>query len=147
LIVFTCTNEVIDMICERYSCNKINGSVNIEKRQEYIEDFVNNEETMILPLNIKAGGTGIDGLQEACSNVLFAEIPDIPGLEDQAISRIDRSGQKSKINVYKTLARNTIEEKLFEDLTNKKIVTDAINRGQSVLVEDNLLDNILTHYM
>lgn len=147
LVVFTCTNEVIDIICTKYKCNKINGSVNIKKRQEYLEDFISNPESRILPLNIIAGGTGIDGLQEACSNILMVEWPDVPGIVDQAISRIDRSGQLHGMNVYKTLARDTIEEKLYDSLMNKQMVTDAINRGQSVVVENNLLDNILTHYM
>jgi SWI/SNF-related matrix-associated actin-dependent regulator 1 of chromatin subfamily A len=147
LVVFTQTNVIIDMICDRYKCNKINGSVNIKKRQEYLEDFIQNEDTWILPINIKAGGTGIDGLQEVCSNVLFTEWSDIPAEEDQAISRIERSGQKNKINVYKTLAKNTIEELLQEELVNKKVITDAINKGSSVSVENNLIDNILTHYI
>lgn len=45
---------------------------------------------------IQAAGTGINGLQEVCDQVVFAELTWVPGETGQAIDRLHRLGQKSQ---------------------------------------------------
>ena len=69
--------------------------------------------------NIEAGGTGIDGLQESCRSVAFAEFADTPTDMEQAIKRIRRTGQKACTNCYYLIAPGTIDEDQAEILDER----------------------------
>ena len=69
------------------------GGLSAHKKQQIKDKWIESSDLFIF-INIDAGGTGLDGLQEVCSNSLFIEIPNDSIKLDQAIARIDRSGQK-----------------------------------------------------
>lgn len=52
-------------------------------------------ESRVFLGQIQAAGTGINGLQEVCSTVVFAELDWTPGVMEQAIDRLHRIGQKA----------------------------------------------------
>lgn len=131
LIVFGIHTEILKFLADKYKCDLIIGDVSGKKRQEIISSFQANKKR-ILFLNILTGSVGIDGLQHICNTALFYELPWRPTDIEQAISRLERSGQKNTISAYFMLAKNTIDIKMWEMLTNKKQVTDAVNMGIDV---------------
>jgi SWI/SNF-related matrix-associated actin-dependent regulator 1 of chromatin subfamily A len=98
----------------------------------------------LIVLNIRAGGTGIDGLQHAASHVAFLELGWTPAEHIQAEDRLSRIGQKSAVNVWYLLAEDTIDEWLFELIQAKEeIVTEAadgtVDRARRLNITRKLL--------
>lgn len=147
LVVFCMTNEVIDNISTKYKCDKINGSVSVNKRQEHLLKFIQDENSKILALNLMAGGVGLDGMQQVCQDMLVLELPDTPHLLEQAEARIDRSGQKESTNIYYPIVSETIEGKLFQSLQDKLIVANAINKGEFKQKDSSVFEDLLNEYL
>ena len=86
----------------------------------------------VLFANIESAGTGMDGLQEVCSNIVFIEFPDRSTDLDQAISRLERMGQQESMNVYYTICKDTIDMHLLDFINSKRKVTEAVNKGKEL---------------
>lgn len=73
-------------------------------KKEFIQGdlrlFVATAETM---------GTGTDGLQQVCHNVIVISPSDQVIVNTQGISRIARQGQEHQVNVWNIVARNTFD--------------------------------------
>lgn len=69
-----------------------------------------------------------------------------PAVEDQAIDRINRFGQKKEMRIFKLITKNTVEEKIKEIREEKKqliqITIEQQNRdkkSQSTLDADSVI--------
>jgi SWI/SNF-related matrix-associated actin-dependent regulator 1 of chromatin subfamily A len=131
LLVFGVHRSLLTKLSEKYKCDYINGSTPASERLEIVNQFKVNKKRVLFG-NIQSLGTGVDGLQDICSNLLFIELPSTrrPSDIDQPIGRIERIGQKSSINVYYLLGKDTIDEVVWEDIENKREVTDMVNKGR-----------------
>ena len=67
------------------------------KQIERIDKFRDIWKHRVFITQIQAGGTGIDGLQTACNNVLFVESSWTPSDNAQAAMRVHRIGQKKPV--------------------------------------------------
>ncbi len=131
IIVFGIHTEMLKDLAIEYNAPLIIGEVDHKHRQKIIDNFkVNNKR--ILFMNLMTGSVGIDGLQNICNTILFYEYPWRWADIDQAISRLERDGQKNNIQVYYMQARNTIDQKMWEVILSKKEITDAVNKGKEV---------------
>jgi SWI/SNF-related matrix-associated actin-dependent regulator 1 of chromatin subfamily A len=146
LLVFCVFKKTIDELKDHYKCKKIDGSVKSEDRQKYLDEFVEGKER-ILFMNIKTGGTGLDGIQKACSTVLFIDLPEIPTELEQAEGRIYRSGQKEPVISYVMVANESIDEKILDMLDNKLKITDGINKGKFNHKDKRLKTNLIEYYL
>jgi len=131
IVVFGIHVEFLKSLSKKYKCDVIIGEVDHKKRQLIIDNFQKNENR-ILFMNIAVGSIGIDGLQNVCSTVLFYELPWKSTDLEQAISRVERSGQKNNIEVFYLLGKDTIDEDMWELILSKQMVTDSINIGIDV---------------
>lgn len=84
-------------------------------------------------LSLKAGGTGLT-LTEA-DTVLLIDPWWNPQAEKQAMDRAHRIGQTKTVNVYKFVAKETIEEKMLELQKKKQGVFDAIMQDATQSIE------------
>ncbi len=136
-----------DPLFNNVSCI-IDGAVTGRERQEAVDDFNNNKKKRIMFANIIAAGAGWNG--QAASNILMMEYDWTPGALDQAIARAHRIGQKSVVNVFFPVGKDTIEERLLALLQGKASNVNAILDGgksgdvfnafdllSEVLLEDN----------
>ena len=80
-------------------------------RQRVIDRFKSGTDPVFL-ISLKAGGAGLN-LTEADYCFLLDPWWN-PATEQQAIDRIHRIGQQRPVNVYRIVARGTIEEKVVE---------------------------------
>jgi SNF2 family DNA or RNA helicase len=58
---------------------------------------------------IATGGVGVDGLQYSSSNGIFIDRHWSPAINDQAIARLHRGGQRRTVNIYDIMASDTID--------------------------------------
>lgn len=126
VLVFSFYLETIDRVMEllgRRCTQPINGSVNVNRRQEIIDEFEKMPAGSVLPAQIQAGGTGLN--IQAASVVVICEPQLKPSIENQAISRAYRMGQSRKVLVYRLLASDTIDERIDDMLTEKQAIFDA----------------------
>ena len=128
LVVFGTHREPLEKLAEKFNAPTLQGGLTAKKKMEIVEHFQVSDDRVIF-CNIKAVGTGTDGLQEAASNIAFIELPDVYTDLEQAISRVERQGQKFSMNVAYLLCPDTIDTKLWNLLQNKKSVTDGVNKG------------------
>lgn len=132
LVVFGIHQKPLEELAETYECPVIKGGVSAAKRQEIVERFVRGE-FRVLVCNIQAAGTGLDGLQAVCSNMIFIEYPDKYTDIEQTISRLERMGQELPVSVSYLMASGTVDEDYRGMLENKRTITQTVNRGVSEL--------------
>lgn len=107
----------------------IDGDVPTGKRAGIVRDFRTIEKHRVLLANYDAAGTGLDGLQHIAHHFCAAEWPWTPGKLRQAISRLDRQGQKSTVMQWHLYAPGTIDDESLELLQTKAATTDTITDG------------------
>lgn len=105
------------------------GGMSDVDKKEAVDSFLGRESNRVFIGNIQAAGTGINGLQNACSNVVFVELSWVPGETDQAIDRCHRIGQKSDcVNAYVLHIPGTLESAVLSVQERKtKIIKRLMN--------------------
>ncbi|MBN2480568.1 MAG: DEAD/DEAH box helicase [Bacteroidales bacterium] len=92
-----------------YSC--LTGDVPQKKREQIIHEFQESGDIFLFFISIKAGGYGLN--LTSADYVFILDPWWNPAVEEQAISRSHRMGQKNKVFVYRFIAKDTIEEKIL----------------------------------
>jgi SNF2 family DNA or RNA helicase len=104
----------------------LDGSV--KKRQPIIDDFQNNDQKKIFLISLKVGGVGLN--LTAADYVFILDPWWNPAVEQQAIDRTHRIGQKNTVFTYKFISKDTVEEKILKlqqrksQLANNLITTE-----------------------
>ena len=93
-------------------------------REEKVNNFQNNKDVRVFLISLKAGGTGLN-LTEA-DYVFLVDPWWNPAVENQAIDRCYRIGQKQKVMAYRMICKDTIEEKIALLQGKKKAVATSI---------------------
>lgn len=102
----------------------IEGDVDSKKRIALANKFNNENETKVMLVSLKAGGTGLN-LQGA-DIVIHLDPWWNFAAEEQATDRAYRLGQKRPVTVYKLYCRKSIEEKVLELQDSKKELYDSL---------------------
>ena len=103
VIVFSYFKNTLKQVCNLVKKNvygPIDGSISPDERQKIIDEFSQSPEGSILVAQIQAGGTGLN--IQAANVVILCEPQFKPSIEQQAISRAHRMGQKKdSVLVYR----------------------------------------------
>ncbi|MEP9362864.1 DEAD/DEAH box helicase [Nocardioides sp. CN2-186] len=114
----------------------LHGGTPVREREAMVRRFQAGEVPVFL-LSLKAGGTGLN-LTRA-DHVVHVDRWWNPAVEEQATDRAYRIGQLRPVQVHRIITRGTIEEKIAELLTRKRVLADAVlANGEAALTE---LDN------
>ena len=98
---------------------RIDGKVKLEKRQEYVQKYQNDETCLVAILSITACYTGIT--LTSASTVVFSELHMTPAVMIQAEDRAHRIGQEHEcVNIHYLYGHDTIDEVLFKMLNQKQ---------------------------
>lgn len=99
---------------------RLDGSMNAKRRAQVIKEFgvPGQDGATVLLASLKASGTGIN--LTAASRVYLLEPWWNPAVEDQAMDRVHRIGQKENVKIVRLIARNSIEERILELQERKK---------------------------
>ncbi len=103
--------------------NPIYGGVNVNRRQEILDEFEKAPASTVLLAQITSGGVGLN--IQCASVVVICEPQFKPSIENQAISRAYRMGQTRNVLVFRLLAANSIDEKLLNILKEKQEIFNA----------------------
>ena len=150
-LIFTQYKEMGDILTKVITeeCNTsplfFHGSLTVPQREELINKFQNDDDTKIMILSLKAGGTGLN--LTSATNVIHYDLWWNPAVEEQATDRTYRIGQDKNVMVHRMITLGTFEEKIDEMLKSKKELADlAVYEGEKIITElsDEEIYNIFT---
>ena len=101
----------------------IDGTVPPGKRGGVVETFRTDKTIRLFFGQMQACGEGIDGLQSVCSTCVFIEPSWSHTDIEQCVGRLERSGQRSDINVHILVIKDTIESRMM-DVVKEKLRVD-----------------------
>jgi len=101
----------------------LTGEVPQQQRELVIKQFQDDPETHLFFISIKAGGFGLN--LTSADYVFILDPWWNPAVEEQAMSRAHRMGQKKKVFVYRFIAKDTIEEKIHQLQERKSKLADV----------------------
>ncbi len=107
----------------------LTGATRKEERVRLVSAF-NEDDTQVFLISLKAGGTGLN-LTAADVVIHFDPWWNL-AVQNQATDRAHRIGQKNVVNVYKLIAKGTIEEKILELQKQKKQLADQLLAGREM---------------
>lgn len=129
ILLFSQFTSMLDRLRERLDALHISnftlqGSTSKEQRAAMVKSF-NAGGASVFLISLKAGGTGLN--LTAADIVIHYDPWWNQAAQDQATDRAHRIGQQAHVQVYKLIAKDTIEEKIME-LQNKKLaLLDAVS--------------------
>lgn len=128
IMVFCVHRKIVEDLHKQFPQSvKYYGTMTERQKEKSKEAFLNDAQLIVG--NVQSMGTGLDGLQQVCSNVGFVELPWTPTVFDQATDRLWRIGQSEKVNVHVFIAEKTIEENIIHVLDRSRgIVTSVIEK-------------------
>ncbi len=129
LCIFAWHLEVLDIFeqeLSRFGTVRIDGRKSPNARQKAVDDFRQDAHTRVFIGNIQSAGTGLDGLQEVCSRCYLAEPDWVPAQNEQAVSRLDRIGQRDIVSAEIFVAPGSISEKILVKALEKMNVIHRV---------------------
>lgn len=132
---FTSMLDIIrqELVKEDISYYYLDGATPAEERIKMVHAFNAGQKEVFL-LSLKAGGTGLN--LTGADVVIHFDPWWNPAVEDQATDRAYRIGQKNSVQVYKLIAKDTIEEKIYALQQKKQVMIESlIKPGENFLTK------------
>jgi SNF2 family DNA or RNA helicase len=95
--------------------------------------FVNGDSRVLI-MSLRSGA-GVDGLQYACSTVVFGELDWSPGVHEQCIGRVARDGQENPAMAYFLTATDGADPIMVDVLGVKREQIEGVRNPGQGLVE------------
>ncbi|XWS58976.1 hypothetical protein CRYUN_Cryun08bG0080700 [Craigia yunnanensis] len=117
------------LIAAGFKILRLDGSMNAKIRAQVIKEFQvpGPHGPTVLLASLKASGSGIN--LTAASRVYLLEPWWNPSVEEQAMDRVHRIGQKEDVKIVRLIAQNSIEERVLELQERKrKLAMEAFGR-------------------
>lgn len=93
--------------------------------------FQSNSDIPVFLISLKAGGVGLN--LTAADRVILLDDWWNPAVEDQAMGRAHRIGQKSNVLVLRLVCKDTVEEKILQLQDQKRHTADLFNASSDKL--------------
>ncbi|KAI7850216.1 P-loop containing nucleoside triphosphate hydrolase protein, partial [Circinella umbellata] len=98
---------------------RFDGKTPAGKRSKMINTFQNDPKYKIFLISLKAGGVGLN--LTAANRVILMDIWWNPAMENQAIDRVHRIGQKKEVHVHRLFINQSIENTILELQAKKQV--------------------------
>jgi len=108
---------------------RIDGKTPSHQREQLVNEFRSNPAKQVALLSITACGQGLN--LQVCSTVVFAELHWTPGTLLQAEDRAHRMGQQESVNVHYLIAKDTLDESVYQMLERKQHDVGVMVDGQA----------------
>ncbi|MCX6876414.1 MAG: DEAD/DEAH box helicase [Verrucomicrobia bacterium] len=148
VLVFSQFVTMLDLIKARLDLesrpyNYLTGQT--KDRKGEIERFQTTKDPSVFMLSLKAGGAGLN--LTSASYVILYDPWWNPAVENQAIDRTHRIGQKNQVIAYRLLTRDTVEEKIriLQHQKTQLVINVLGDEGFASNLDLNDLQFILTH--
>ena len=139
VLLFSQFTSMIDILKKELNKNDIKymeltGKTKADKRIEMVSKFNKENDIKVFLISLKAGGTGLN-LVGADIVIHFDPWWNL-SVQNQATDRAHRIGQKNKVQVYKLIAENSIEEKIEKLQERKKsLADDIVKSGENFITK------------
>lgn len=141
LILFCNLHQIVDSVLALFpQAVTVTGRDDMVARQRSIDAFQQDPKCQLIVCNIKAAGVGIT--LTASSRVAFIEYPWTYADCVQCEDRAHRIGQTNNVMCTYFLGADTIDERLFEIIQEKKTVGNTIT-GATDTMEMEMVDKML----
>jgi len=144
ILVFSQFVSMLDLIKKELELRDIGFSYlsgSTRNREQTVQEFQDDNNRRVFLISLKAGGTGLNLTQ--ADYVYLVDPWWNPAVENQAIDRVYRIGQKKNVVAVRLICPGTIEEKILEMQQSKnELFNDLINTDPAVsgsLTKENLL--------
>ncbi|MCJ1309461.1 hypothetical protein MMC25_003121 [Agyrium rufum] len=134
-IIFSQFTSLLDLLevpisNKEWGYRRYDGSMTVIARNNAVMEFTDNPDIRILLVSLKAGSSGLN-LTSASNVVLFDPFWN-PYIEEQAIDRAHRIGQRRTVQVHRILVAGTVEDRIV-DLQERKrsLIEGALDEGAS----------------
>lgn len=131
VVLFVYHREVIAQLLDHFGGRAvtIHGSVSMKGRENAKREFINNPAVKVFVGQLTASGTGVDGLQNVCSHVVFGEPSWVAGENEQCIDRVHRIGQTAGVVVQFLVAPGSLTQTIINAAVKKlRVVNKVLDR-------------------
>ena len=105
-------------------------------RENPVQSFQSDKTITVFLISLKAGGVGLN--LTAADRVILLDDWWNPAVEDQAMSRSHRLGQRHDVLVFRLVCKNTVEEKILQLQDQKRHTIDLFNATSDKLTFEEL---------
>ena len=91
---------------------RLDGTMSVRQRTAVLDRFKSDPEITVILVSIKAGGQGLN--LTAANKVYMMEPQFNPGVEQQAIDRVHRLGQKREVKIVHYIMADSVEEGILK---------------------------------
>ncbi|MBE7022185.1 MAG: DEAD/DEAH box helicase [Ruminococcaceae bacterium] len=146
LLIFSQFTSMLAILEKRLRHKKIpyyliEGATKKEERTAMVNAF-NQDDTPVFLISLKAGGTGLN-LTGADMVIHYDPWWNLSA-QNQATDRAHRIGQKNSVQVYKLIAKDTVEEKILTLAAKKQALAEHVLPDENTLLagmtKEELLD-------
>lgn len=95
-----------------------------KNRQDLVDKFNSDPEIRLFLISLKAGGTGLN--LASADHVIIYDPWWNPAVENQAVDRAHRIGQRKTVNVYRLVTEDTVEQKIMSLKDRKSKLFDSL---------------------
>ena len=103
--------------------DSINGETPVDDRQRIVDWFNNYDGSVMLALNPRAAGTGLN--ITGANHVVHFNLEWNPSLEDQSSARAYRRGQTKTVFIYRLYYVDTVEQIVNERIERKREIAST----------------------
>jgi SNF2 family DNA or RNA helicase len=100
-------------------CAVYYGGMTSQKQEAAKEAFIKNDKCRVFIGQITAAGTGTDGLQEVCGDIMLVEYSWVPEENKQIIGRLDRLGGWENVIARFVSLAGSLDEKISASVRRK----------------------------
>jgi len=142
-VIFSQWTSMLDLVeiplkKEGFKWTRLDGSMSEKLRADVLRTFHGNKNVSVLLLSLKAGGVGLNLV--SASQLFFLDCWWNPAVEEQAIQRVHRIGQKHKVTITRFLVRDSIEEKIITLQNRKRFLASSVGVSGEALQKVTLED-------
>lgn len=117
-----------------YKSISLQGNVSLHTRSQLIKEFESHDNYSVAYISLMSSAEGFTLV--SANNIILVDLWWNDSKMIQVMDRLHRIGQTRKVNVYKLLVKDSIEEKIFELVTKKQKVTNLITSKWRIDTKD-----------
>lgn len=106
----------------------VNGRTKPKQFADILRRWRRNKVGM-LAVQCQALSHGVDGFQDACNDVCWFGLTDMPEIHDQLNGRVYRQGNSGQVRIHYVLAKGTVDTVIWRTLRDKAASQDELLEG------------------
>lgn len=117
----------------RFGVAEFTGLQSEKQKDDELQKFIHGDARVLL-MAVRSG-SGTDGLQAACSTIVFGEPDWVPAVHDQLIDRFNRDGQPDPVAVFFMISDAGSDPPMFDTLDVKRRIAQPVTDPDAELVQ------------